>query len=110
MSLSQILEESTLKSKSRVIKRFFKHLVQRWTRGFDDTELWSLDHTVMMFVLPRLKAFKTLGNSYPPEFEGMEEWHTKIDEMIVEVEDYIDWDKDKKDLVEFKKYFSHLWD
>jgi hypothetical protein len=27
------------------------------TQGFDDSALWSLDHTIVKFVLPRLKAY-----------------------------------------------------
>jgi hypothetical protein len=31
---------------------------QRIERGFDDSELWSLDCTIAKFILPRLKRFK----------------------------------------------------
>lgn len=31
---------------------------QRIKRGFDDSELWSLDCTIADFILPRLKEFK----------------------------------------------------
>lgn len=31
---------------------------QRLTRGFDDTEMWSLDCTIAAFIAPRLKVFK----------------------------------------------------
>lgn len=30
---------------------------QRKSRGFDSTELWNLDRTIAIFLLPRLKAF-----------------------------------------------------
>ena len=30
---------------------------QRLTRGFDDTEMWSLDCTIAEFIAPRLKVF-----------------------------------------------------
>ena len=37
-------------------KEIFKK--QRLERGFDETELWNLDTTILKFILPRLKAFK----------------------------------------------------
>lgn len=36
------------------IKAFF----QRRIRGFDDSEVWSLDDTILKFILPRLKRFR----------------------------------------------------
>lgn len=49
--------------------RMLKHFKQRWTRGFDDSELWSLDWTIAKFVLPRLKAFREMGKAgCPAEF------------------------------------------
>lgn len=39
---------------------------QRRTRGFDDSELWSLDHTFIKYMLPRLKAFRNLRNGAGP--------------------------------------------
>lgn len=44
-------------------KRFWKFLWQRWTRGFDDSETWSLDSTISYFILPRLKRFKEIYNN-----------------------------------------------
>ncbi len=41
---------------------------QRRTRGFDDSELWSLDHTIMEFALPRLKALREMAHGYPAAF------------------------------------------
>ena len=47
---------------------------QRIERGFDDTELWNLDTTLLKFLLPRLKEFKKQTNSYPSNVESFEEW------------------------------------
>jgi hypothetical protein len=38
---------------------------QRRTRGWDDTELWSLDHTIAKFMVPRLKRLKEVKMGYP---------------------------------------------
>ena len=41
---------------------------QRRTRGFDDSELWSLDYTIMRFAIPRLHALERMVHGYPGEF------------------------------------------
>lgn len=61
---------------------------QRLERGFDDTELWNLDHTIIQFILPRLKAFKEEVHGFPGTFETMEEWYHALDEMIWAMEWY----------------------
>ena len=43
-------------------KRYWKFLWQRWTRGFDDSETWSLYDTIARFILPRLKRFKEIAD------------------------------------------------
>lgn len=73
-----------------------KFAYQRVTRGFDDSELWSLDWTIARFILPRLKAFRAKnvhgvpirydavieeGNFSPPTYTE-EEWKAILDKMI----------------------------
>lgn len=41
-------------------KRAIKFFIQRRIRGFDDSETWSLDHSLAHHILPRLKRFKSL--------------------------------------------------
>ena len=41
--------------------RRLKWFIQRRRRGFDDRELWSLDHTIAKYVYPRLKVFNKLS-------------------------------------------------
>lgn len=38
-------------------KRWGQFKKQRLTRGFDESETWSLDYTIASFIAPRLKAF-----------------------------------------------------
>lgn len=72
---------------------------QRLERGFDDTELWNLDHTIIQFILPRLKAFKEQLHGYPGNYDSFEQWQHDIDEMIWAMEWY-----DSEDIHdEFKK-------
>ena len=35
-----------------------QYVKQRVERGFDSSELWSLDYTIARFIIPRLEAFK----------------------------------------------------
>jgi hypothetical protein len=42
----------------KITDRHIKWFYQRRTRGFDDTELWSLDQPLAKHILPRLKAFR----------------------------------------------------
>lgn len=83
---------------------------QRRIRGFDDAELWSLDYTILSFILPRLKRFRIKARTgWPgPEqifdieydaFQGLseeeqedlnarslEEWKRMLDKMIRAIE------------------------
>jgi len=92
---------------------------QREARGFDDTELWNLDFTIARFVLPRLKAFKTMGHGYPGNLT-FDEWNTILDKMIFSFEyaandDKLFGDSEFHETVNegmqyFADYFFHLWD
>lgn len=95
---------------------------QRLERGFDDTELWNLDATIIRFVLPRLKAFAadpTIG--YPcrleqdyPDCKDYNDlwWNVIIPEMIIGLEEYLDdsgFDDEPEGMKLFFKYFTALW-
>ena len=99
---------------------------QRKDRGFDDRELWNLDHTIAQFILPRLKAFKLYADGYPV---GLTEkkWNYILKEMIWSFELFaageefppckyteeqkILWRKRKQRGINlFAKYLTHLWD
>lgn len=107
------------------IKRWFKYFWQRQIRGFDDTELWSLDFTVARFVLPRLIAFKNnddKGLMGHPCHITMDEWNGILDDMIYAMEisanDFmsyedeltVDWKRVEKGHLLFGSYFRDLWD
>lgn len=104
------------------IIRKIKFAYQRLTRGFDDSELWNLDHTISRFVLPRLKEFKRKYSvrGTPSQIETNEEWQAILDDMIKAFEimsqsEFPDYDKNKIEQVEkglqlFVKHFNSLWD
>lgn len=62
-------------------KRRYLWSKQRKERGFDDRELWSLDHTIAKFVLPRLIAFKEVRFGYPGNLDK-EKWDKILDQII----------------------------
>jgi hypothetical protein len=105
----------------RKIKWFF----QRFFRGWDDTELWDLDIMIADFVLPRLKKYKTIRNTYVEEL-GEKGWNEALDKMIFSFEHIVrdDWEMSgistaeiiktheqiQEGLELFGKYFRSLWD
>ncbi len=102
---------------------------QRKERGFDDRELWSLDHTIAKFVLPRLVAFKEGRFGYPGHLNE-EKWDKILDQMIYAMQ-VVNDEWSGKEIVEiayssatklkkhfrdvdkgiklFGEYFRHLW-
>lgn len=96
---------------------------QRLTRGFDDTELWSLDCTITKFIAPRLKVFleKTEQIEDHPGNITFQEWKGILEQMIEGFEIYPDhfnwseeesdanWKKVDKALSLFHKWFFNLW-
>ena len=80
-----------MKEIQRLEKREELHAKQRETRGWDDSETYSLDLTIAKFALPRLKRFKKLKCGYPGYFDspvelshedGMKKWDEILDKMI----------------------------
>lgn len=97
-----------------------KHWWQRRTRGFDDSQTWSLDHTIAVFTLPRLRRFKELNNGYPHGFTE-DSWNEAIDDMIYSLEasahewdpatrvDEVDWSRVHRGSELMGKHFRDLW-
>lgn len=105
------------------LKRVLKYWLQRRIRGWDDTEIWSLDYTLAKWIIPRLERFKEIHPSivHLSEFEKTEkEWILIINKMIraftlitYETDRYVLNDKEWKEINEgldlFRKYFINLW-
>jgi len=93
---------------------------QRKKLGFDDRDLWSLDHTIVKFVLPRLIRFREVASGYPGNLTE-KKWNKILDQMIYSMKAICDeWentaigaqDEEKKinrGLYLFGKYFRGLW-
>jgi len=101
------------------LPRRIKFLIQRICRGWDDSDLWSLDHSITKYVLPRLKRFKKVNIGHPGNLTP-EQWDAILDEMIwffelnlapwdlfLNEEDQKRYDKAGK---YFMEYFNSLWD
>lgn len=98
---------------------------QRKERGFDDRELWNLDHTIANFVLPRLKEFKRCSCGRPNQLTN-KEWKAILSKMIWSFESKVNdeqfapneltneqkdlWYKRKNEGFKlFGKWFNDLW-
>lgn len=103
--------------------RFETYKQQRLERGFDDSELWSLDCTIAEFIAPRLKAFKEAAaeiGDHPVSITS-EKWQEILNQMIEGFELYPNhfnwssedsnenWKKVYKALELFKNWFMNLW-
>jgi len=99
--------------------RPLKHFVQRRVCGFDDSELWSLDHSLAKLILPRLKRFRKCAPGYPGCLSSEKEWEAILDKMIVAFEfaaseDYWTYDTEPhaklhEGLKLFEEYYTSLW-
>lgn len=121
----------------RRLKISLKHWWQRRTRGWDDSDLWSLDYTLAKWIIPRLERFKEVRNGIPL-IEGFEfafeenateedfnkaekEWVRIINKMIraftlivgendnFELLNDREWKEINEGLDLFRKYFTNLW-
>lgn len=63
-------------------KREEKFKQQRIDQGFDDSETWSLDHTIASFIIPRLERYQELANeSLDRDKEQVEDVDTLLEAM-----------------------------
>lgn len=109
----QIWHLRTMNSTSRRMKL----IKQYYRQGFSDADLWSLNDHLAELIVPRLKRFKKIVLSHPPDIT-YEEWLEILDKMIlaftlVQENHMLSADKQlsvDEGLQLFAKYFQHLWD
>lgn len=68
-------------TRPRRLSRSLRFWWQRRTRGWDDSETWSLDSTIAEFTLPRLRRFREITIAHPSELTP-EQWNHVLDELI----------------------------
>lgn len=112
-------------------ERWEKYKQQRLSRGFDNSELWSLDCTIAEFIAPRIREFAKSPGGIPGKVDFMtkdqnlsneekEKYWKEVLEKIAwsfenyrldpPMEDYNEWmDKVNEGLALFVEYFSSLW-
>lgn len=102
--------------------RFEAYKKQRLERGFDDSEMWSLDCTIAEFITPRLRVFKEHAKQIGdhPYSITAEEWQEILSQIIEGFALYPDhfhwpsedsdanWKKVDKALELFRKWFFKL--
>jgi hypothetical protein len=79
---------------------------QRIERGFDDTEVFSLDYTIIQFALPRIKRLLEIERNKCISNFSEGEYFKDLEQIISDLETY---DSDVTDLTLFFKYFKQLW-
>jgi hypothetical protein len=113
-NLNRYIENGQLDLAKRELK-FYK---QTEEKGFDDSDLWSLDVTIARFVYPRLKRFKEHCCSRPGNLTD-KEWDDYLSQMveafeILSSEQVCTTTKEqdrkiRRGLKLFYKYFRALW-
>ena len=107
------------KIKYATAERQRRFLWQRITRGWDDSETWSLDQPLAKLIAPRLRRFSELRGGHP---HGMtdEEWDATIMKMVDAFEWYASEDrwgpkefenikKHQEGIELFAKHYAGLW-
>jgi hypothetical protein len=89
---------------------------QRLTRGFDDSETWSLRDTIANFTIPRLERYIELAGEFLAEPELIEDAKKLLDalQLIARNDGICIFDEDEEKRVEeglgvFPKVFMGLW-
>lgn len=96
--------------------RTLKYIWQKICWGYCDGELWNLDHAFAKFMVSRLRRFKDITMTLPPELSE-DQWEKILDEMIDTFKcmqgcycpDKHDIEKIDKGMELFKKHHWHLW-
>ena len=92
------------------IRRAIKYWWQRKTRGWDDSEIWSLDHTFIDWFLPRMERLDKIRKEwFVLEDVEVSEWEEMIKLFKVVREDDSKDEELNRALDLFKKYFRRMW-
>ena len=84
-----------------------KYKKQRLERGFDDSETWNLDSSILHFILPRLKRFKEVTNSFPANMNSFEEWEKILNKAISDIElIYDNAETENMSSIEYKEHVN----
>jgi len=102
-------------------KRDVRFFYQRLVRGWDDSDTWSMDHSLAKLILPRIKRFQEVRGGHPADMTD-DEWEKILSEIVWGFEWFASgkqWDYGPEHRAEaerahaaielFGKYYGHLW-
>lgn len=103
-----------------IIKRSVRFFFQRLFRGWDDSDTWSLDHSLAKVILPRFLRFRQCGHGFTPGGVSVKQWKTILDKIEYSFKKAIDedtyWSMDVAESEKvaegfrlFGKYYMALW-
>ena len=85
-----------------------------WRNGFFPSEVYNLDRSIAIEILPRLLYFRDKTTTYPGGFDSLEEWRQELDNMCNEFYNYI-FDEDSysgsiiNPYIKLAEYIPVLW-
>lgn len=100
--------------KPSLVKGSVKRFYQRLSRGWDDSETWSLDYEFYKWIYPRLKRFAEVTVCYPNGYTE-ESWKRELRKMIGLLEIILEdaYDEHMESREEFNEWFgksvNSLW-
>lgn len=103
----------------KITERDVKFFFQRLTRGWDDGETFSMDHSLAKLIAPRLRRFREVSIKCPMDMDSMT-WRHILDTMIegfefIASDEYFTneddemHDKAREALNLFNRYYYELW-
>ena len=96
------------KDTAKTKKRWKKYQKQNKEFGFDETETWNLDNTIIQFTLPRLKYFRENLIGYPSELTE-KKWEKILDKIIWSFEQSVDdYENCPSTIEDIKKYYKKV--
>ena len=105
---------------SKSDKKYKKSIKLKKKIGFRYEEIWNLDHTVAVYILPRLVYFRDNHCGYPYRCDSEQQYNEILDKIIdgfylKVTKDSLYWTDSEKELWEtakklFAECFDTLWD
>jgi len=75
-----------------LLKRRLRFFWQRRTRGWDDSETWSLDWSLANLILPRLERYREITCGHPADLTK-KQWHKILDDIVFAFRYHADFEK-----------------
>lgn len=76
---------------------FLKNIIYKWRRsknGWAPNDIWAFDYYMAGVIYNGLQYLKNNTDAIPPEFTTIEEWQSKLDEIILPFKEYYYYQED----------------